>query len=119
MFFYISLVFESARRVLSQTNTRLRLLYLLHILYIIYSLILYHPFLSLQVSTVNLEVLRVNPILVKTTVLAASMVTGRTARVQIVGPVLTAMSTSMNVAHHHVEIWASATTRQVAITARA
>ena len=31
--FYISLVFSNARRVLSQCNTRLRLLYLLNILY--------------------------------------------------------------------------------------
>lgn len=67
----------------------------------------------------NLAVLRVNLILVKTMARAAFMATGRTARVQPVGLVLTAISMSMNVAHHHVEIWARATTRLVAIIARA
>lgn len=50
---------------------------------------------------------------------AASMATGRTARAQPVGLVLTAISMSMNVAYHRVEIWAHATTCQVAITALA
>jgi len=80
---------------------------------------LYHPFLSLQVSTVNLVVLHVSPILVKTMARATSMATAQTARAQLVGPVLTAMSMWMNVARRHVEIWARATTCLVAITALA
>lgn len=67
----------------------------------------------------NLVVIRVSPILVKTMARAASMATGQTARAQPVGLVLTAISMSMNVAYHRVEIWAHATTCQVAITALA
>ena len=67
----------------------------------------------------NLVVLRVSPILVKTMARAASMATGQTARAQPVGLVLTAISMSMNVACLHVEIWVRATTCLVAITARA
>ena len=67
----------------------------------------------------NLAVLRVNPILVKTMARAASTATGRTARALPVGLVLTAIPMPMNVARRHVEIWARATTCLVAITARA
>jgi len=80
---------------------------------------LYHPFLSLQVSTVNLVVLHASPILVKTMARAACMATVQTARAQPVGPVLIAILMWMNVARHHVESWARATTRPVAITALA
>lgn len=66
----------------------------------------------------NLAVRLVNPILAKTMERADLTVTGQTARAQQVGPVLTAASMSMNAAHHHVGIWARATTRPVAIIAR-
>ena len=55
--FYISLVFSNARRVLSQCNARLRLLYLLNKIYYYYSFLTgkYHESLSDAKSATELQ----------------------------------------------------------------